>query len=381
MIKGLIKTYYQNAKGIAPPNIEKLEFGFGTFENKIAYRHYAFKNEASLRKYLVDNAPPFVSVSSSEYLKPDGRPMEAKGLIGSWLVFDLDADDLSTLKCKLEHGKSWVCERCLDGIREETVHLIEDFLIPDFGFDENDMQINFSGNRGYHVHVYDKRVYGLSGDARKQIGDYITGKGIELTTFFPTLGMRGKRLDGPKPTDCGWGGKLANGIIRALNDGVSSLMDMGIDKKSAELLVRKRAEVILGITTGNWDMINIPKKGEFWSNVLKGISIEQSESIDKNVTGDISKVLRLPDSIHGDTGLIAKRVPSLKALKSYDPMTDAIAFKEGRLKVHMDKVPKFRMNGEDLGPFENVDRELPTYAAVYLILKKRAACFDINVVA
>ena len=371
-VRSLIKGYYQKATDIAPTNVEKREFGFGDFEKKIAYRHTAFKTGKELSEYLVKNLPPFVSYSSAYYQKPDGRPMESKRLMGAELVFDLDADDLK-LECKLEHGGKWVCRNCLDSVKEETIRLIEDFLLPDFGFSESQLGINFSGNRGYHVHVYGDGVFNLDGDARKGISDYIAGNNIELTSFFPSLGMKGKRLEGPKPTDYGWGGKLANGIIKAINEGTSSLQELGIEKTEANLLIRKRAEVRLGITTGNWDKVNIPKKAEFWGNVLKGISIGQSESIDKNVTNDLYHLIRMPGTLHGDTGLIAKTIPGITALKGFDPMKDAIAFKGGSLRVRITKAPKFSMAGKEYGPYENATEELPTCVAAYLVLKRLAS--------
>jgi len=371
LVRGLLKDFYKNIGNIAPRDIAKREFGFGDFERKISYRHYAFKDESALKAYLAANAPAFVSVSSAEYEKPDGRPMENKKWIGGDLMFDIDASDLN-LKCKKEHISSWVCEKCFEGAKLETIKLVEEFLIPDFGFSEKEISVNFSGNRGYHIHVHNDGTFKLDGNARKSIGDYITGNNIELNSFFPTLGRRGVRLEGPKPTDSGWGGKLANGVIKALNGGVSDLMDLGIDKKNAEMLVRKSASVRLGITTGNWDMINIPKKAEFWSNVLKSIAIKQSDAIDKNVSTDIYHLIRLPGTIHGDTGLIAKTVKSLKALDDFDPMNDAIAFDDKHVKIITQKVPKFHMGHNSFGPYENSKVELPKYAAAYLMLKRLA---------
>ena len=369
LVRGLLKGYYEKTSGLAPKSIEKREFGFGDYERKIAYRHYAFKNEKELKDYLLRNVPPFVSYSSAVYEKPDGRPMENKKLIGSDLVFDLDANDLG-LACSKEHGSAWVCDKCLDAIKDETIELVENFLIPDFGFSLDDISMNFSGNRGYHVHVVNESVFNLDANARTQISDYITGKGIDLNAFFPALGKRGVRLDGPKPTDLGWGGKFANGIISALNNGKSSLLELGIDQKSANILVRKSPEIIFGITTGNWDKVNIPKKTEFWSNVLKSIAIKQSESIDRGVVNDVYHLIRLPNTIHGDTGLVAMKVDSLKALNDFDPMTKAIAFKEGMVRVKTGKVPAFEMNGSEFGPFDGNEVELPTYAAVYIVLKR-----------
>ena len=114
LVKGLLKDYYSKVSDISPHSIERREFGFGDFERKIAYRHVAFRDWKALKTYLVNDAPPFVSVSSAHYQHPDGRPMENKGSIGAELVFDLDANDLN-LPCAKEHGSSWVCDKCLDG--------------------------------------------------------------------------------------------------------------------------------------------------------------------------------------------------------------------------------------------------------------------------
>ncbi|MDE1871285.1 MAG: DNA primase catalytic subunit PriS [Candidatus Micrarchaeota archaeon] len=371
LVKGLLKRFYEARANIAPRNVARREFGFGDFERKISYRHYSFKDEASLRSYLVKEAPAFVSYSFAEYERPDGRPMESKKWLGGDLIFDIDASDLN-LKCKKEHSSSWVCGKCLDGAKEETTKLIEDFLIPDFGFSEKEISVNFSGNRGYHIHVYNEMTFKLDSNARKGIGDYITGNGIQLNSFFPTLGRRGVRLDGPKPTDYGWGGKLANGVIKALGEGTSGLMDLGIDKRTAEMLTRKSAEIRLGITTGNWDKINIPKKAEFWGNVLKRIAIRQSDAIDKNVSTDIYHLIRLPETIHGDTGLVARGVKSLKDLDRFEPMNDAIAFDDEPVSVSVDNAPKFVMRHKEFGPYSNSTVTLPRYAAAYLMLKRLA---------
>ncbi len=366
--KRLLANFYSGSGNISPRDIKTREFGFGDFERKIRYRHYSFRDEAQLHNYLAKEAPPFVSYSMAEYERPDGKPMESKGWLGADLVFDIDASDLK-LKCRTEHAGSWVCSKCLDGAKAETTKLIEEFLISDFGFAESEISVNFSGNRGYHIHVNNSDAFKLNGDARKQISDYIAGNNIMLTSFFPTLGRRGVRLDGPKPSDNGWGGKLANGVIRAVTGGTSTLMDLGIEKKDAQMLTRKSAEIVLGISTGNWDKINIPKKGEFWANVLKNIAIKQSDAIDKNVSIDIHHLIRLPGTIHGDTGLIAKKVKSLRALAEFDPMSDAIAFGEEQITIKTAKVPAFTMAGTGYGPYENAEVKLPGYVASYLVLK------------
>ena len=370
LVKKLLKSYYTKAD-VSPVHIERREFGFGNFEKKIDFRHVSFRNGMEFKKYLIDNAPAFVNYSPSEYERPDARPMENKGWIGRELVFDLDATDLK-LQCQKEHGMGWVCQNCLDSVKQQAVHLIEDFLIPDFGFSADEIQVNFSGNRGYHIHVNNSDVFRLNGDARKSISDYITGNGIKAESFFPTLDQRGTKVYGPKPTDYGWGGKLARSFISSINSGEAALEELGIDPAMARKMERNKAEVVLGIGNGNWGKVPIPKKEQFWNGVVESMSVKLSDSIDANVTKDIYHMIRLPNTIHGDTGLNGTVLESIKDLPGFDPMSGAIVFSDGTLKVHVEKCPAFVMNNESFGPYENKDVELPKYAALYLVLKRYA---------
>ncbi len=367
--KSLFKEFYSGAD-IAPSSIGKREFGFGDFEKKIAFRHIAFKNAGEFKKYVLANVPAFINCSSAEYEKPDARPMEAKIWQGSELVFDLDATDLD-LPCQQLHGRSWTCKICLDAVKDETFRLINDFLISDFGLSEKEISINFSGNRGYHVRVNNEKVFKLDSRARRNISEYISGININVESFFPTLEQKGTALLGPKPSDSGWGGKFAKGIVSALNSGEDALIALGIEKSIAKKLVKNKMEIILGITVGNWDKVKIPKKAEFWKTVIKNMAIKQSDSIDKNVTNDTQHMLRLPNTIHGDTGLLGRKL-SLGELGGFNPMKDAIIFRGKNVMVHVSKCPAFEMNGESYGPYDNSDVELPIYAALYLLLKRTA---------
>lgn len=373
VIAPLIREYYKGVapRDIAPQHIERREFGFGDFERTIAFRHMAFDNETKLHSYLVENAPAFVSYSPSEYEDPAGRPMESKRWMGSELLFDLDATDMK-LSCQKEHGSSWVCQNCLDSVKAETIKLVEEFLIPDFGVAESEISVNFSGNRGYHVHVTNEEIYKLGPGARKKMTEYISGTGIDLKNFFPALGERGMRLEGPMPTDYGWGGRLARGVISALNGGEATLTALGIDKATARKLSKNKAEVVLGIATnGNWDKINIEHKADVWTNVLNGMAVKQSDQIDSNVTNDVYHIIRLPNSIHGKSGLASKKLRSFKEITGFDPMKEAVAFRKGEIEV-VATSPQFSMGGMTFGPYKEEKVKLPAYAAAYLLLKKVA---------
>lgn len=370
--KELFGKYYSETDLIVK-NVEKREFGFGNFEKKIVYRHVAFKKNKEFNSYIRQAIPPFISYSPSLYEIPDARPMEKKKWIGSEMVFDIDATDLN-LECQKIHSKSWVCSNCQDKVKEETIKLIEEFLIPDFGFSMDEIRINFSGNRGYHIYVNSEKVFNLNSKARREISDYISATDISLKILFPTIGKRGTPLIGPKPSDCGWKGRIASGMISALNKGTRALIELGMTKAEASFLYRNRINVILGITTGGWDKVNINKKAEFWKNVINTMTIKQSDSIDGNVTSSIYHLLRMPKTLHGDTGLVSSEISSIKTLEEFKPMQHSIVFNKGEFKIYLLKdVPKFVMNGQSFGPYKTDEiKTFPTYLALYLILKRYA---------
>jgi DNA primase small subunit len=356
---------------VAISNLTKREFGFGTFDKKIAKRHVAFNNAESLNRYIDANSPAFISASPAFYENPSGRPMETKGWLGSELVFDLDASDLH-LECQKRHGTSWVCPNCLHEVKREAFKLIEEFLIPDFGFSNKEIRINFSGNRGYHIIIGSESVLTLDEASRSEISDYVTGRGLKPESFFPNIADKGSRLQGPKPNDPGWGGRMARSLVTALNAGEAQLQALGISRPLARKMYLNKPSIVLGITTGNWDKVSIPKKDEFWRKVAESMTIKQSDSIDSNVTKNPQHLLGMADTLHGGTGLVAKSVESVSSFEKFDPMKDCIAFDKGETLIMANTKEKLTMNGMEYGPFENKRIVLPNYAAMYLLLKGAA---------
>ena len=78
-----------------------------------------------------------------------------------------------------------------DAIRNSILNILntipgERFLIPDFGIKEDQMNVVFSGHRGYHLKIENEDIRTLSSDERREIVDYVTGKNISLEI----LGLR-----------------------------------------------------------------------------------------------------------------------------------------------------------------------------------------------
>ncbi|RLG19134.1 DNA primase catalytic subunit PriS [Candidatus Micrarchaeota archaeon] len=351
--------YYANKEIEFPEKLEQREWGFGGWKDKIEARHFSFPNSKSLQEYFKNNAPLYASYSVAYYKEPEARPIDKKGWLGAELVFDLDSDHLN-LPCIAKHGKNWVCEGCLSEVKRHTQRLIEDFLVPDFGIRREEIEVNFSGNRGYHVHVNNEKLNSLESYGRREILDYVSGTGLDFNRFFA---KQGARLVGPEPTDWGWAGKVAR---YALKNDLSNILPRSIVSKPERLKALRK-----GIERGNWDAVRIPKKTDVWRAFVKDLGLRLGREVDKQVTGDVTKLIRAPDTLHGGSGLSAKRI-DFKKLDEFDPMKDAIVFGEEEIEVKVSRTPKIKFGGKEYGPYRGEQVKVPEAFGIYLICKKAA---------
>ncbi|MEW6328502.1 MAG: DNA primase catalytic subunit PriS [Candidatus Micrarchaeota archaeon] len=374
-VQGKFRAYYQRANFEPPTEMEKREWGFGSWQKKIESRHVKFESPEELRSYLVRNTPFYISYSSAYYEFPEARPMVRKNWLGADLVFDLDANhlDRKAVPCVAEHGEGWACDACLSAVKQETIRLIEEFLAPDFGISKKEMSVNFSGNRGYHVHVRGEEFRMLSAGARREIVDYLTGVGLQYESIFFRPRTRGERRVGPKPGDLGWYGRVARTFINSLRKG--ELESIGISNYMAKKIYAKKEAVESAIRAGNWDYWLKMSQRDAQAQIQQMMDLQGmrfSDRIDQNVTADSTKLIRLPDSLHGETGMAAKRLSSPDALAGCEPFKDARVFGEQKVRVHVRDVPRLVINREPFGPLKDFTLDLPEWLAILLICKKQA---------
>ena len=122
-------------------------------------RHKSFEEINQLRNFINLTVPSNVYYSSAYYENPNA-PMNKKNWLGADLIFDIDADHLE-ISCRANHGDKWICENCLNEAKKEAIKLIE-VLITDFGLPPNNINVYFSGNRGYHIHANSIKVRNLT---------------------------------------------------------------------------------------------------------------------------------------------------------------------------------------------------------------------------
>lgn len=347
-IKGIFSDYYRTAE-IAIPSIEKREFGFGN-RKKIDARHLNFANLAEFRNYLVSNTPLFVSHSTAYYRYPGATPIQKKQWMGADLVFDLD------IHAEGKYG----AYALLEDMKQDLERLVDDFIVNDFGIPKEHVAIVFSGNRGYHVHVRDPAYIPLGGEERRELVDYIMGQGLDYRNFFYT--DERKRLHGPSPEEGGYRGRFARGVIRLLYEKPSVISR----KFSKE---KERDFFISGIKDGNWSKTSLGTKDflERFRSVAERLPVA-SVNTDVGVTQDLSKLIRVPNSIHGETGLIAKIVDDLGV---FDPFKDAILKGEPLRVRFTEDVPPIPAAGTE-GFKKDEEKELPLHLAVFFLQKGSA---------
>ncbi|MHC1636178.1 MAG: DNA primase catalytic subunit PriS [Candidatus Methanospirareceae archaeon] len=367
------REYYKRARIKLPEDFYMREWGFilidDNFPDKtVMIRHKAFNSAKQLINYLRENAPAHVYFSSALYNFP-AAPMDKKGWLGADLIFDLDADHI------VEEGdlRKYSYEKILGVVKEETEKLI-DFLITDFGFSEDEIEVVFSGSRGYHIHISSERVRKLGSRERREIVDYVMGTGLEVERFL----VEGEGGDLRILALEGWGKRLFTGLINSFYEitrmeeakAIELLRDMeGIGEKRAKekLRVARSEAMTERIKSGKLSQIpGLPRA--VWEEVIRKIAVRGSKS-DAPVTADIKRLIRMPTSLHAKTGLEVKPL-KVEELKDFDPLEDAVVFADNKyVKVVAHSSAGIRMKGVEYKIEEGEEVSLPEHVALYFICR------------
>ena len=210
--------------------------------------------------------------------------------------------------------------------------------------------MNFSGSKGYHIHVSTPGILKLGRDERREIIDHVTGTGLDL-------GL-----------DSRWRERIVKLVKRA---GVKELKEIeGVGENTAGKIMEKKENIIRQLKKGVLEGVEGVREKTIRS-IGEGMAVKLTGDADKMVTIDTSRLIRLPNSLHGTSGLAAMKT---KDLEGFDPLNDAVAFPDNPVKVKVTKNTKsFEMKDQTHGPYDKDETlELPGYAGIYLMLKDYA---------
>jgi DNA primase small subunit len=320
--------YYRKERIQSPPAVGEREFGFILFDPENPEvrmrRHMGFGTPRELGEYIRSLVPAHAFYSSAYYTAPGAGTMAEKGWTGADLIFDLDAD----------HLMRGPYRAMLDRVKEETGKLLA-MLTGELGFSERNIHLVFSGGRGYHVHVREIGVRGWGSQERRELIDYVCGIGIDPERL----------LSGPPDGTPGWKERYISTIseyflwLQGLEreEGEKHLMELpGIDRKRGSRFLDAIDAYREGLGRGDFAPLltnpvfsaAVRKEGGKFQGVLR----TRAALADEPVTTDTRRLIRMPSTLHGGTGLRVTPVP-LGDLASFDPLQEAVVFSDRKVKV------------------------------------------------
>lgn len=363
LVRSAFRQYYfKHSKNIGiPTRMKEREFGYKQFSSGIV-RHLSFRNIGELLAILIRETPSDIYCSNGFYRFPT-YPMQEKQWGGADLIFDIDAKDLqlpceqthsyllcmncgvvsekkidSCPKCdfsKLNHI-SVPCNKCVFSLKKEVMKLIN-LLITDLGIKKNCIEVYFSGNNGFHLHILDNRFDTLDSRARADLVGYLMGIGMMVESIGVRKRSEGFLIKFPKSgLSYGWRKRIAN--------------KLGID----QLSIVKLNNIV-------------QQKGGYdgFREELSRLTRESGVRIDPHVTTDIHRVFRMPGTLNSKSGLTKMRCDDLEL---FDPFINACLLGENEVNVEAKAHVNLKLKGQSFKIKKQTQR-LPLYVAVYLICK------------
>jgi len=322
-------AYYSGAipgagAGYIPESLTEREWGFLFFtENPRSgmRRHISFTSQEDLNSYLKSMVPAHVYYSTAYYTRPAAAQMADKEWLGADVIFDLDADHIVRAPYDV----------MLARVKEELFKLI-DLLTGELGFAKRDLRINFSGGRGYHVHLPLLSVRDWGTAERRELVNYVSGTGLSFDSMMASSQKSGWKLRYHDALN----DELARIAGLPQKEALEYLLGLsGITEKSASGFLQDLTKI------QKW-VISSPEK--FANNkVLRAITNSENEPFqagilsraaqaDEPVTTDVKRLIRHPGSLHGGSGMRVVPIP-VDQLDGFDPLIDAVVFGERNVSV------------------------------------------------
>ncbi|MFP8888457.1 DNA primase small subunit PriS [Natrialbaceae archaeon A-CW2] len=378
-LRGRFRDHYRRTEITPPPSANEREWGYIPWTEgpkTTMVRHRSLLELGSLEDFLERKRPQHVYFSVGRYRDPGANSMSEKEWRTSDLVFDLDADHLPRVTLG-EDSYAEMLATC-----KEALFRLLDFLEDDFGFE--DLEIVFSGGRGYHVHVRDDAVQHLEREHRREIVDYVRGIGLDYEELIETETVAG--LGRKTPTqrrhlaiDGGWGRRTHRHFmgfideILALEEAdalerLQSFDGIGEGKAKATLNAARtnRDELETGNVTVHTAVSQLAER-------FASMAVERDNApIDEPVTTDTNRLIRLPGSLHGGSALETRRIDH-DDLESFDPLVDAVpeTFTGHEITVDVTRGGEVELGG-DIFTVPEGDQSLPEYVAMFLMARGRA---------
>ncbi|MFB6195244.1 MAG: DNA primase small subunit PriS [Haloplanus sp.] len=372
-LRGRFGDYYRSADPTLPPAAASREWGHIPWTSGDAttmVRHQSIYDLGDVSDFLQREAPRHVYFSAARYDDPGAASMDEKGWQGADLVFDLDADHLPSVDPETATYAEMLAA-CKDALER-----LLDLLEADFGFE--DVTVVFSGGRGYHVHVRDDGVTDLDSAARREIVDYVRAVDLDVEGLVRTRDVGGATRRELR-TRGGWGRRTH----RRLRSFVEELRSLDADA------ARERLTAFDGIGEGRASTLldafvdgdavehgNVEAGGAGARILVEALAREtvdaETAPIDEPVTTDTHRLIRLPGSLHGGSGLVVRRIDR-DDVDAFDPLVDAVPERFTRRSIRVDVTDPgtVELDGDSF-TLDAGEESVPECVGVFLMTRDRA---------
>ncbi|MDS0222537.1 DNA primase small subunit PriS [Haloarcula sp. S1AR25-5A] len=379
-LRGRFGDHYRQASVTPPPAANEREWGFipwteGPGETMV--RHRSLLDLGEIEDFLGRRKPRHVYFSAGRYDEPSASTMSDKGWRSSDLVFDLDADHLPSVVLG-EDTYAEMLEKCKDALLR-----LLDFLEDDFGFE--DLTVVFSGGRGYHVHVRDERIRHLERDARREVVDYVRGIGLEFDELVDeeaVAGTAGRSSPAQKrtlSTEGGWSARAHRHMLAVVDDLLAMEEADALERlQEYDGIGEGKATAALNAARSNYEQLedgNIDVHPAFYQLakiLLHEVVAADNAPIDEPVTTDTNRLIRLPGSLHGGSGLEVQRIDR-DELDGFDPLVDPVpeTFRGHDITVEVTDGGLVELDGDSF-TLEAGNQTVPEHVGVFLMARGRA---------
>lgn len=412
-LNDMFAEWYRRNPPPMPDRFTRREFGYILWPERPGtppfIRHKAYDNSDRFHWYLQKAGPHSVYYSTAYYRRPGEMKMLDKQWLGAELIFDLDADHLVEAEKAKAEGHEMPLSAQLALVKTQFKRLLDEFLFGDFGLGEDDVWITFSGGRGYHAHVVQEKLLSLGSRERREIVDYVTGKvpaekgsdKPDVSVFMRTEVTRAKEWQGKvkleetfrmEPASApGWPGRMSRTLGQLLEQNVFSVERPAAKKwllqldgvgtttadKFLDKLERMRGsetsvEALLAqgrISHRSDPLFRIAEKAlaQHTMPMAKG-------ETDEPVTADTKRLIRLPGSLHGKSGL---KVVTLtrSTFDDFDPFrrvedNGAVAFPMEPTRIVPRNDATMTLGGETVTVKKGEPQDVPLPHAVFWLARQ-----------
>jgi len=310
----LIQEYYQ--KVFDPGDLISI-IGLGTFyrrefafllEHDVFVRNISFKNTDELVNYMVNNPIRMAYVGAVYEVPPSkNNTIQRIKWVSREFCFDLDLNDYDLVRVCGCRGKNQYCSDCWSLVQDAAAFL-DKSLREDFGFKK--IRWVFSGRRGFHAWVQDPEAGILTQEQRNSMIRYLSLIKDETRTQAVEKDLK---------------------AVLPLRDRIIEMIAKTFFKRATEKELRAEPFKFTKeqITRLHYNLKNstrpfhytydtILDKKQDRDKVFTHIITYRYPRIDRKVSIDIRRILKVPGSVQDSTGKICCNV-DIKKIHNFFP--------------------------------------------------------------